>query len=272
LAVYSFVRALVSGRREEILILSFIIPFFIVVGGSKFLVYARYMIPLMPFLYILCARYLVQLRDSLQLKQRLATGVLVIASILLLIQPALNVAEYEREISGKSTRILAKDWIEANIPFGSKILMDSGKSINTNGPRIAENRESIIRILERSRRAVEKRDRVRTRGLVNRHALLYYELLLKTVPENSYDITYTMFGMEVGSIDYYISNQYQYFIISKGMKGRGKNEYFKQRYPKIAGFYNSLDTDNRIELIKTIGPTRSNTGPTFYVYKLPSAL
>jgi hypothetical protein len=37
LAVYSFVRALVSGRREEILILSFIIPFFIVVGGSKFL-------------------------------------------------------------------------------------------------------------------------------------------------------------------------------------------------------------------------------------------
>jgi len=273
LAFYALIRASFSKKREvELLLLGFIIPFYLLMGASKFMVFYRYMIPLMPFLYILCAKYLVQTVQDLRLRQTLSRGLLIISCSLLLIHPFLNVIRFESGISGKNTRIIAKEWVETNIPFGSKILMDSGKSLNTIGPKIAQNRKSVLRILERNREAIERKDRTRTRGLVDRNALRYYELLLKTIPEESYDITFTGFGMEVKSLDHYISDQFQYLVISKGIKERAKKQSLKERHPEIAQFYNSLDVDNRIRLIKTIGPTDTNTGPTYYIYKLPDTL
>jgi len=179
---------------------------------------------------------------------------------------------FERAISGKNTKVLAKEWIEGNIPFGSKILMDAGKSINTIGPKISENRESILRILDRNKEAISKSDTGRVRGMVDRNALIYYELLLKTIPKDSYDITYTMFGMGVEPLDYYVANQYQYLIISKGVKDRAQSESFNRKHPEVSGFYRSLDTDERIRLVRTIHPTETNRGTAYYIYEIPSSL
>jgi hypothetical protein len=268
LAVFSVVKGFISKQKDDILILSFIIPFYLLMGASWYMISSSYMIPLMPFLYILCAKYLLQIIEKSNFSQKAMKGVLISAILLLIIQPLINVVIFEISLSGKNTRVVAKEWIERNIPFGSKILMDSGKSINSFAPKIAMNRDSINRVLTSKEVALAKGELVDSTKMLNKSSLQYYEMLLKTVPNESYDIYSTMFGLDVNPIESYLDSQYQYFIISKQMKNNRTNTFFNNRYPEIAAFYLSLDTDKRVELIKAIGPTFTNKGDTFYIYKL----
>jgi hypothetical protein len=232
------------------------------------MVYTRYMVPLMPFVFILSSKYLVQIVRNLQFKLKRPKSILVIVSILLLILPIVELIKFERLVSGKDTKILAKEWIEKNIPFGSKILMDTGKAFNTIGPKINGNKESIMRRLNQQKEAIQKKDRKKTAGKIDNNALIYYNLLMKTIPENSYDITSTNNGLEVKDIGFYISNKFQYIIIVKNIKDRTKNEYFRKKYPSVAEFYKSLDDLQRLELIKKIEPTFKNRGHTYLIYML----
>lgn len=266
--ILSLICAFFSKNRNEVLLLSFIVPFYLLIGASKFMVYTRYIAPLMPLLYIICARYLSKTLQSLKLKQNYTKVLMTASCLVLMISSVLNITKFEKVISGKNTRILAKEWIEENIPSGSKILMDTGKSINTFGPKIAQNRDSITRLLKIQENAIKNNDKFRLRGLVTQDSLIYYELLLKNVPEISYDITSTMFGLKVKSINYYLSKQFQYFIISNNMKKRAKSDLYLRKYPEVSEFYNSLDSDKRIKLIKTIVPTNRNKGLKFYIYQL----
>jgi hypothetical protein len=189
----------------------------------------------------------------------------------LAINPIVNLINFERSVSGLNTRTLAKQWIENNIPSGAKILMDTGKSINTFGPKIAGNKKSIERILDIQHQALKNNNKSQLRGLVTKDSLIYYKLLLESVPQKSYDITSTMFGTRVETIDYYIAEKFGYFIISKNMKERAKEELFRNRFPEVSRFYESLEYDPRIKLIKTVSPTPKNKGLTYYIYKLSTA-
>jgi hypothetical protein len=93
-------------------------------------------------------------------------------------------------------------------------------------------------------------------------------MLLQTVPEESYDITSTKFGLELKSIDYYLEGGYKYFIISNSMKRSRSDSYTAERYPKSYQFYTSLDTDSRLRLIKVIAPSATSSGDTFSIYKV----
>ena len=270
LTILSVIHALFNLNKRRTVLLAFIAAFYILMGASKYMIADYYMIPAVPFIYLLigdffneASKKFVSTKVFLSSKTSI---VFILILIVALIRPALNVAFHELSLSGKNTRYLAKDWIEANIPEGSKVLMDSGKSINSRAPSIAENSETLERILRNAKKNVSEGKIVH--GMVDKNALIYYELLLKTVPKKSYDITSTMFGLDVKTIDYYISNQYQYLIISKGMKNSRTNEFFSKRNPEIAGFYKSLNADKRIRLIKTISPTPMNRGGTFYIYEV----
>lgn len=267
-SAYSVCRAIFSRKNEDILLLTFMIPYYLLMGASWYMVSSSYMIPFMPFLYLLNAKYLISGVSKIGFSQKTSQKILVAISILLLLHPFTRVIRYEVSLSGKNTRVLAKEWIEKNIPFGSKILMDSGKSINSFAPEIAENKNSILRILSSKKQALNNKVLVDPTGMLDKNALLYYELLLTTAPEESYDITSTMFGLNLKPIEYYIQNHYHYFIISKTMKDSRSNEFFAQRSPEIAEFYKSLDIDKKIKLIKRIGPSVRSRGDTFYIYKV----
>lgn len=268
--VFAIIYAILNLNKRRAVLISFIACFYILMGASKNLVADYYMIPAMPFIYLLFGDFMSETSDKLSSTIPLFRGKSMIMLILImlfgLIEPAINVAKHEISLTGKNTRYIAKTWIEKNIPAGSKILMDSGKSINSFAPPIAENKKSLERILLHARENVSKGKIVH--AMVDNNALIYYELLLKTAPEKSYDITSTMFGLDVNPINYYISNQYQYLIISKDMKNSRTNEFFAKRNPEIAGFYKSLNTDKRIKLVKTIFPTPMNGGDTFYIYEV----
>jgi len=268
LAFYSLCRATLSRSKEEILLLSFMLPFYLIMGASRFLVSPSYMVPFMPFLYLLCARHLMVSIVAWPMYPAARRALALFLCTVLLLQPAHNVWRLELSFSGKNTRLLAKEWIEANIPSGSKILMDSGKSINSFAPAIAENRESLQRTLAEKERALRDGTLLDPTRIVDEHALIYYELLLRTVPELSYDITSTQFGLQVEPVDFYLRNGYEYFVISQEMKTSRSTEFVARRHPKAAAFYRSLDRDSRLQLIQVIRPTAKNRGDTFLIYKV----
>jgi len=237
-------------------------------GASSYMVGYSYMIPLMPFLYLLCAEGLVSLVNKLKWDQSAASKALCVALVVLLAYPIFNVGTLLLSLSGRSTRYLAKQWIEQNIVYGSKLLMDSGKTINSTAPLISQNRKSILRTIEDIEKYLEKGDLLDATKMVDRNAIKYYELLLKSVPDESYDITSTKFGLDVKSIEYYREHDFQYFVISDSMKRNRTDEFFTMRAPAIAHFYKSLDSDPRVQLIKAISPTSVNIGDTYYIYKV----
>jgi len=268
LALVSLALALFHRQKRDLLLLSFILPFYGLMGASKYLVSYSYMIPLMPFLYLLMAR---TLNDNLNWfpgfssrKQLVTTVTLMV----LLVYPLVKVGGLEQSFAGKNTRVLAKEWIEENIPFGSKILMDSGKTINSFAPLIAENEVSIRRTLDRKRNEIETNTLNDPTKMVDSSSMKYFEMLLQTVPLESYDITSTQFGLAVKNIDYYLINSYQYIIASDGMMRTRTAESFSKRHPEITLYYLSLQKDARLSLIVKIKPTVINRGQPFYIYQL----
>lgn len=270
LTIGAFVYALVRINATRLAILSFIVAFYIEMGFLSSLVDAYYLIPIVPLVFLLVGEFTDQIYYKIK-NVRVYSGAwakktcLGLVSFLLIFHPLSNLAYHELSLLEKNSRYLAKEWVEANIPAGSKILMDSGKSINSFAPPIAENAESLKRILGSAQENVSKGKIVHE--IVDRNALIYYELLLKTAPERAYDITSTMFGLELQPLDYYLENGYEYFIISGSMKRARTNKFAQDNLSGIANFYLSLDSDDRISLVKVIGPSLRNRGDQFLIYK-----
>ncbi|MDW7774288.1 MAG: glycosyltransferase family 39 protein [Desulfobulbaceae bacterium] len=270
LAVAALGQAIFRFSTRSLLLLSFIVPFYGLMGATKYMISYSYMIPLMPFLYLLMAKTLADGFNYLSDRSEPATSKALAAAtlVLLMVHPVLQTARFEFSMTGKNNRVLAKEWIEENIPYGSKILMDSGKTINSFAPLIAENEKSIQRTLNRKQYEIATNSLNDPTRMVDSSTLKYFSMLLKTVPRESYDITSTQFGLSVESIDYYIANNYEYFIISEGLKKNRTSQSFAERHPDVARFYRNLDHDSRVELIKEIKPGPGNLGQDFYIYKL----
>jgi 4-amino-4-deoxy-L-arabinose transferase-like glycosyltransferase len=268
LALYSVIIAIISRCHEDRLLLSFIIPFYGLMGASQYMVGYSYMIPMMPFLYILCAKGLISALQNIKTGWASTPLFLGATIAVLLVYPVINVGTLLLSFSGENTRYVAKRWIEANIPFGNKVLMDSGKTINSTAPTIAQNRESILATITELEDKIAGGTLKDPTKIVDDNAVKYYKMLLQTVPEESYDITSTKFGLELKSIDYYLESGYKYFIISNSMKRSRSDSYTAERYPKSYQFYSSLDTDSRLRLIKVIAPTATSSGDTFSIYKV----
>jgi hypothetical protein len=267
-AIFSLWRAFRESSRGDILILSFILPFYGLMGASRYMVSASYMIPLMPFLFLLCAKGMMALVVMLMRGHKPNAIVIICVVMILAFSPVAKASELLMSFSGKNTRYLAKEWIEQNIPFGSKILMDSGKTINSAAPLISQNRESILRTITELEGKIENGTLADKTKMVDRNAVKYYQILLENVPVKSYDITSTKFGLEVQSIDYYIENGFEFFVISDNIKQNRSNDFFSQRSPVVSRFYNSLDSDTRLKLIKIIRPNSVSMGDSFYIYKV----
>jgi 4-amino-4-deoxy-L-arabinose transferase-like glycosyltransferase len=135
----------VKSRKEILLLLSFVLPFFIFMAYSKWVLADRYMIPAFPFLSIIAGAVLLKIQEQF----RIGRFLIIIMIGALLIIPIKNVVLFEISLLHQNTRYLAKDWIEYNIPSGSKILIDAGRTINTQSPPLINTKENIIAIIDK---------------------------------------------------------------------------------------------------------------------------
>jgi hypothetical protein len=106
--------------------------------------------------------------------------------------------------------------------------------------------------------------------MVDSYSAIYFELLLENLPDITYDITTTELGSDVECPDYYRNHGFDYFIHNQDLEYRFKNPAWRERYPKSALFYDSLDRE--FTLIKTFSPSATRSGHTIQIYRVTEPL
>ncbi len=117
--------AIVARRRELLLHLAFLIPFYMLIAGtsSSHLYYARYVLPLLPGICLLAAFAMDALASRVR-APRLVAAFAALAAVILGLPPARPLVDWDRRLLREDTRTAAARWIEANVPSGSRILLE----------------------------------------------------------------------------------------------------------------------------------------------------
>ena len=250
--------------RGDLLIGSFVLVYFIIIGSSQ-LNFPRYWLPLIPPLVLLGGRLLDDMaRRWPMVRPELQGATVVLAVLLLTAVPMWDSLRYDYLIAHKDTAVLATEWIEANIPSGSRI------ATTLYGPKLSQTREAIqeeFRLrLEEAESVSEARSVKQTPPESVETKALYYEMLLKVlVSEPSY---YAVRQTSVANepLEYYQENGFEYLVVNASIR----NTYLKDRdkYPNVAAFYDTLDTD--FELVQEFWPNKTDRpGSGIIIYRLP---
>lgn len=120
LASLGVVLAMVRRKRSELLLLSFPLLYFAVIGAAR-LRWDRWIIPVLPFATMFAAYAVAVLVEKVHIRQGWG---LSLAAVLLAIVPTARILHYDYRISQEDTRTLARRWVEGNIPIGTRIAQD----------------------------------------------------------------------------------------------------------------------------------------------------
>ena len=253
---------LVRHLKKVFFLMLYAVPMFLVLGASRYAQNSAYLLPLLPVFFICFG---IASADLLQRAGRSIRPVLAACLVLLfIIHPVVKTAAVVRSFSGPNTRVLAKQWIEKKIPPHSKILMDSGKSYNTFAPLIAEDRQSITRLLDRAKKRLATGELGDKRGVLRPESLQLYEMLLTTVPPLSYDITTTGFGLYLRDLKEYRQEGFDYFIMNHALADSYLSPQAKEAHPESARFY--LQAQEELHLLHVVRPSEVNRGDSFFIY------
>jgi 4-amino-4-deoxy-L-arabinose transferase-like glycosyltransferase len=151
-AVYGgVILAFFRRRKQDIVLLSMPLVLFLMMGGWKTRA-VRYLLPIAPFFILAGGSFLDWLSDRLS---RLLSGVkknlvpaarkqvlvAILTAAVFLFPSAFKVLRFDDTLAGEDTRTTAKHWIEANIPQGTKIALESY------GPQISSKRYKLTQRL-----------------------------------------------------------------------------------------------------------------------------
>lgn len=126
ISFYGFYVMVSRNKKVGIVLLSFPLAYYLLIGGSL-TVFTRYVIPLLPFFAMAAAAGVADLskRISLRVRNVRPFGAAAVMSVLLLVPSLWNIYQSNRLLSGRDSRLLAADWIEKNIPGGSSVYQNT---------------------------------------------------------------------------------------------------------------------------------------------------
>lgn len=113
-------------KKDTIMVIFPALSFIAICFGS--LILERWVIPLMPFMAIYAALFLYVVIEKACSKYLPSGGksiLLAVASVIVILPSTYNILRYDYMLTHKDTRIISKEWIEKNIPSGSKIGQDA---------------------------------------------------------------------------------------------------------------------------------------------------
>lgn len=119
---------LARERRVAVLLLSFPIAYYVAAGEVRNL-FARYSVPLVPFLCLsaahavwVSARYIASRWPATAMRERVLTGALGSAlGVLIVIPSATKILRFDRLISHTDNRVLVAQWFAAHVPAGCSV-------------------------------------------------------------------------------------------------------------------------------------------------------
>jgi len=237
----------------------------------------RHQIVLYPFMVVCSALFFVKMMDLVGADKRFGY-----ATLLILLIPFYQIISYNHHVSKEDTRNIAKKWIEAEIPPGSKILTDE------NGPPLFMNEERIIKMMKLSESADPK-------GQFTAHYHRYLKYMLMALKDsisyNLYEIRFPWWlpAVDLGvhtldsqkdkdmgnplktvgveNYEYYVQNKFDYAIVHSQMyKRHFKDGTVSRNFPAFAKFYRDLF--ERGVLIKEFSNENGKIpGPVIKIFK-----
>jgi len=120
----AIVYGIFTHRKKDILLISFPLLYYFIIGS--FTRHGdRYILPIVPFLTIIAAMFLMRIVSRIPFSGNKPGAkrnvILAIAAFILILLPGIKVIRYVQLMSEKGTRIEAKEWINENIPRGKRI-------------------------------------------------------------------------------------------------------------------------------------------------------
>jgi 4-amino-4-deoxy-L-arabinose transferase-like glycosyltransferase len=217
---------------------------------------------------------------------RAGTGrglVIVPLSLLIIIPSARAIIDTNIHLARTDTRTHAKRWIEANLPPGSRILVDDYcVPLKMSPGRITE-------LLEEARKEARS-------GPFTTHASVYYRYYLESVEDPSfhvYEISHPWWMEDeevadaltldseydrdmgnplktwgVSSLESYRAQGYRYLVTTEAIIGRYRSEAGQTASPAFVRFYRQVKHQGR--LLRTFDPEILNgPGPRVLLYEFP---
>lgn len=154
-AILGLALALYRRRSQDLVLFEFPILLFLTLnGGPNF---ARYALPVLPFLAIAAANLLhsVSQWSWRWVSPRLSSLALVVITVGLAIPSFLNIVRFDLMLTLPDTRLLATQWIEKNVPEGAKIATEG---LDILGPYIPPNRGMIDAAIAKARTESERQE------------------------------------------------------------------------------------------------------------------
>ena len=211
--------------------------------------YPRYAIPIVVVLTIFTGR---AIADFATVRWRLGrVGTLAIVCALLAV-PVHQLWTTAKALTRPDTRTLAKTWIEANVPAGSKVLIEGGKiePVRETVP-LQDTREMITRRIAYWKAVEPKQARfLQFKRAVHQGA--------------GYELEFVELD-EIEPLDAYVARGIEYFVV----RPETFLNYKRKAGAGSAMLVESLRSDSRVRLLKRFdGGSRTQLGPTVEIYEM----
>ena len=128
LGLAGIVRGVVKHRRSDLVLLSFLVPYYVLTSLWR-VRFERNLVALLPLLVVLAARLLVDAVSRLGTRwpalRKWELPLLACVTAAAALMPARAVLDFDRALSQRDYRTLAAEWVNANVPAGSKIVTEA---------------------------------------------------------------------------------------------------------------------------------------------------
>jgi hypothetical protein len=257
-AVFGAIVGALRKSRWEMIFAGMVVVFVGVMSLSDRTQPERYLLPIVPALWILGSRGALSLR-------RYAVWLPAVGIAVIVAMPTYWLIRAVVEKSQLDTRILAKHWIEKNVPAGARILMDGMRYRFSQAPPL---NPDLATVDEKVDRALEEGGNF-GRG-VTENALAIYKEAMSSAAGPKYELVSTVHGLRVRDITYYVNECFDLIVTSSMVAGRFEPGARGDRFfPASAKFYASLKSDPRVRLVHEEAPVAwGKSGPTIQVYEV----
>ena len=250
----SVVYAAWKRTSTDLILLVYALVNYVVIANttSASLFYPRYELPNIVVLTILTGR---AIADLATVRWRLGrVGTLAIVCALLAV-PVHQLWTTAKALTRPDTRTLAKTWIEANVPAGSKVLIEGGK--------IEPGRETVP--LQDTREMITRR--IAYWKAVEPKQARFLQFKRAVHQGSGYELAFVQLD-SIESLDTYADDGIEYLVVrplafTQGIRKSGTGS---------AQLVERLRTDPRARLLKRFdGDSRTQLGPTIEIYRIQQA-
>jgi 4-amino-4-deoxy-L-arabinose transferase-like glycosyltransferase len=223
-------------KRADLILISTVATFYFILSMTadtkEF--FPRYILPAIPALALLGARFLAKLPGYFRIKRKERVAISLVTMLAIL--PVSRIVADNALLTNEDTRAIAVQWFESNIPAGSRVFIEGTRT------RVSESTVPLQNSPDNVRRMIEYyRDTEPGKAK-------YFAIAIKSIEEPSYDLVLVS-KSDLQDLAYYKEAGVEYFVIRPGRYEGSRRSY---EWPKIV---EQLRSDSEASMVKSFDPS-----------------